>query len=70
MKEKINNFITDALDKLKNAQLNLTTTNKQSIIINKSYFDEKFMNKVNVTDATEDFREIKKLKILSYIGLN
>ncbi len=62
MKEKINNFITDALDKLKNAQLHLTTTKEQSIIINKSYFDKKFMHKEDVTDATEDFKTIKLIK--------
>ena len=59
MKERINNYITDALTKLNTAQLHLTSTNEQSIIINENYFDEKFINEVNVTDSTDDFKRIK-----------
>jgi len=71
MKEILNTFVEDAIQKLETAQLNLINNEVKSISINKEYFDNKFM-KVNITDATEDFIRLKNIKnpVLYWYELN
>jgi hypothetical protein len=71
MKKKLNTFIADAIENLNNAQSKLLEHDIKSILIDKEYFDEKFM-KINITEATEDFKLLKTIKepVLYWYELN
>ena len=71
MKNRLNTIITDAIEKLNNAQSKLLENEVKFILLDKKYFNEKFM-KIDVTDATEEFKQLKTIKkpVLYWYELN
>lgn len=67
MKEILNEFINDSIQKLNNAQLSLIKSELKSIDIGVEYFDKKFLKKENTTNLIEDFKLlVKKNKPILY----
>ena len=57
MKDKINSLIIDSIKKL---EITLSCLNNVNTIeINHIYFNEKFINSIDISTATEDFTQIK-----------
>ena len=69
MKEILNTFIEDALEKLKTAQSNLKNRKENSITIDSKYFDKKYIDK---EDVTGKFIQLKTIKnpVLYWFEIN
>lgn len=70
MKDKIKSLIIDSINKLKITLSCLNNVN--TIEINHIYFNEKFINNVDISTATEDFTHIKSKNnpVLYWFELN
>lgn len=64
MKKKIQEYISNSIEILQDAQLKLQSLkDNQSITLDKEYFDIKFMNKVNViSESITEFKALKDIK--------
>ncbi|WP_159951372.1 hypothetical protein [Polaribacter septentrionalilitoris] len=63
MKKKIQQYISNSIEILQDAQLKIQSTqSKNSIVLDEKYFHEKFMNAVNISEAITEFRDLKEIK--------
>lgn len=66
MKKKILEYITESIEILQQAQLKIKSSEGKKLII----LDEKFMNEINISEDIDEFRTLKDIKNMFYIGLN
>jgi hypothetical protein len=64
MKEKIEFFITDSIEKLETAKSKFSNTEPKPIHINQKYFNDKFIKDEDISESSElrEFRELKEIK--------
>ncbi|PQB08963.1 hypothetical protein BST83_01015 [Polaribacter filamentus] len=63
MKNKIKGYISNSLEILEEAQLNLNNSEgKKTIVLDKKYFDNMFMNDASISECITEIRALKDVK--------